>query len=265
MLAIADAGGEEWGRKAREAAKAIASATTVESDGANLLADIRTAFETERKPEILSRRLIELLTADPESRWCECGRDGKPITPNRLGKLLRKFSITSTTVHPPGEAHGKGYRRSDFEESWARYLPPETHTHAASPLSEACKRASADGMGITSTFQSVQETKSARFENANLSYSHAGLHACTLQNGGNGNVCASDDVIAPSSAPETPPWTERQISTSPEDRRPPGETPPAPVDLWEEAGKIPDFLRRSNGDDRAPPLGPPGDSLDDFQ
>ena len=115
-------------------------------------------------------------------------------------------------------------------------------------------------MGVSSTFQSVQETKSARFENANLSYSHAGSHACTLQNGGNGNVCASDDVIAPS---EAPPWTERQISTSPENRRPPGEPSP-PVDLWDEAGKIPEFLRRSNGAD-VPALGPPGDSLEDFQ
>jgi hypothetical protein len=75
-----------------------------------------------------------------------------------------------------------------------------------------------------------------------------------FKTGGDGNVCASEDGIDPSS---------RQISASPEDRRPPGEPPPQ-VDPWEEAGKIPAFLDRTNGAN-APALGPAGDSLDDFQ
>jgi hypothetical protein len=36
-------------------------------------------------------------------------------------------------------------------------------------------------MGITRDFQSVQETSLHGSKNANLPYSHAGLHACTLR------------------------------------------------------------------------------------
>jgi hypothetical protein len=80
-------------------------------------------------------------------------------------------------------------------------------------------------------------------------------------------MCVLPDAGSdPCSVPESPPWEEaRQISTSPEDRHPPGERPPPAPDPWDEAGEIPAFLRRTNGDARAPALGPPGDSLDDFQ
>jgi hypothetical protein len=262
LLAIADA--EEWGRNARAAAKALAGAAMAASVGTSLLTDIKRVFESEGNPdEILSRRLVELLVADPESRWCEWGRTRKPITQNGLAKLLGGFHIISTTVHPDGQAHGRGYRRTDFLEAWARYLPPETPTLASTPPFEVCKCASADETGITSTFQSVRETNSAHFENADLSNNHAGLHTCTLRKGGDGNICPSEPDSDPSACPdEPPPWEERQISTSPEDRRPP--TAPA-ADPWDEAGRIPSFLDRTNGADRAPALGPPGDSLDDFR
>jgi hypothetical protein len=264
MLSIADAGGEEWGRTAREAAKRIAGATTTESVGTDLLADIKAVFVSEGKAEILSRRLIELLTADPESPWCEWGQDRKPITPNRLASMLREFRIKSATVHGrDGQPDAKGYRQGDFLEAWGRYLPPETHTHDAFPLSETSGRPDADGMGTSCDSRNVREAPSGRFENSNLSYSHAGSDVWTFQNGGNGNVCVSDDGFGPSS---------RQISTSPEDRHPTEErTPPPPPpkapapDPW--AGlEIPPFLdRRTNGDGRAPALGPPGDSLEDFK
>ena len=84
------------------------------------------------------------------------------------------------------------------------------------------------------------------------------------------------------SAPEMPPWDERQISTSPEDRHPPEEhictqcqgpeggteqqfvvEKPTP-DPWADLG-IPGFLDRRVDPSRAPALGPPGDSLDDFK
>jgi putative DNA primase/helicase len=272
MLAVADTAGEEWGRNAREAAKTIAGATPTESAGINLLADIKTMFESEDNPDcITSRKLVELLTTDPESRWCEWGRKRKPITQNRLAGLLREFRIISATVHPDGQPDAKGYRRVDFEEAWTRYLPAKTPSSEPSPLFEASKRPNADGMGTSCGFQSVREDPSGRFENGNLSYSHAGLDAWTDRKGGNGDASPSDHGIEPSSAPESPPWEEPQIRTSPEDRHPAEErtSPPPPPkapapDPW--AGlDIPLFLRRSNDADRAPALGPPGDSLDDFK
>src|SRR6516225_6873363 len=47
LLAIADTGGEEWGRKARAAAEKIAGATAAASAGTDLLADIKKMFESE--------------------------------------------------------------------------------------------------------------------------------------------------------------------------------------------------------------------------
>jgi hypothetical protein len=195
-----------------------------ESVGTDLLADIRKVFDA--KPDIdciLSRQLTELLTADPESRWCEWGRDRKPISQKQLASLLHEFRIISTTVHPDDQRHGKGYRRADFEEAWGRYLPPETDVHTTIRSSEACKRASADETGITLTFRSVRETKPARIENANLSNKHGGLHACTDRK----PETDPAHVSAPPMTPADDPWADLGIPPFPDRIRPPRLGPPA--------------------------------------
>jgi putative DNA primase/helicase len=239
LLAIADIAGEEWGLKARAAAEKIAGTPAGESAGTDLLADIRMVFDASPDADcILSRQLVDILAGDPESRWCEWGRDRKPITQKQLAGLLREFHVISTTVHPADQRHGKGYRRIDFEEAWGRYLSPETSTLAPSPPSEACKRASADATGPSGTFRSVQETKPARFENNNSSNKNAGLHACTLGKPESGEMRVS--------SPET-------VTAS---------------NYWDEhVGPLPGFLDRT----RPPRLGPPAissgpdDDLGDFQ
>jgi hypothetical protein len=198
LLAIADTAGEEWGRKAREAAETIVGATAAKSVGVALLADVKAAFESEGNPLcIASRRLVELLTADPESRWCEWRRNRKPITPNGLAGLLGEFFIISRTVHRKGEPDAKGYQRLDFEEAWARYLPPETPPSDASPPSETSKRPNADETGTTSDSRNVLEAKSGRFENADLCPSHAGLDAWTFQKPENGTAKEIDHPNPP--------------------------------------------------------------------
>jgi putative DNA primase/helicase len=180
LLAIADTAGKEWAWKARAAAEKIAGAPMSESVGVDLLADIKKAFKSKSDPDCFpSRQLIESLTADPESRWCEWGRDRKHITQKQLAGLLREYQIISTTVHPIDQSAAKGYRRLDFEEAWARYLPPETHAGGPYPPFEAFKRTSADEMGTTSHFRNVREARSEGIENVNLSNNHAGLYACT--------------------------------------------------------------------------------------
>jgi putative DNA primase/helicase len=196
LLAIADTAGEEWARKARAAAERIAGTPAGESVGVDLLAHIKKVFDAHDADSILSRQLVDLLIADPEARWVEWGRDRKPMTQKQLGGLLREFHIISATVHPSNQPHGRGYRRVDFEEAWGRYLPPEAHAHAPIPPAEVCKCASADEMGITSTFRSVCEIKSAHFENANLSNNHAGLHTCTLREPESGPARVSAPPIA---------------------------------------------------------------------
>jgi hypothetical protein len=145
--------------------------------------------------EIRSADLVEEMVTDLERPWAQW-KHGRPLTQKQLAGLLKPFGITSETVHPAGRPHGKGYKRTSFLEAWAAYLPPaQPSQNTSSPptdRSEACKRANADEMGTSGDFRSVQETILHGSKNDNLSYSHAGLHACTDRKPGNGKAGESD-------------------------------------------------------------------------
>src|SRR5262249_4640382 len=141
-----------------------------------LLADIRAAFGDDRDV-MKSAALVAALVADPERPWAEW-RGGNPLTQKQLAGLLKPFGITSETVHPAGGPHGKGYKRAGFEEAWAAYCSGQSASRGPKPASEACKGASADEMGTSRDFRSVQKGSPHGSKNGNLSYSHAGLHAC---------------------------------------------------------------------------------------
>src|SRR5262249_40112638 len=111
--------------------------------------------------------------------------------------------VISTTVHPPGLAHGKGYQRAHLEPHWGAYCGQNTPPDQTG-TSEACERASADKMGTTRDFSSVQEGSLHGLKNGKLSYSHAGLHACTDRKGGNGGEGHPDQEVAPPDVPASP-------------------------------------------------------------
>jgi hypothetical protein len=194
LLAIADLAGGAWPKRAQDAA-CLLSGEGHDSTSVNveLLADIRLAFA--EADVVRSTDLVEKLIADPERPWAEW-RHGKPLTQKQLAGLLRPFGIISEEVHPPGQTHGKGYKRVRFEEAWEAYLPGQNLGQNACahqiPTSEARNRASPDGMGISSDFRSARETIPRGSKNANLSYSHAGLRACADRKPGNGARVHSD-------------------------------------------------------------------------
>jgi hypothetical protein len=185
LLAIADLAGEDWPRRAREAA-CILSGDGHDSNAINveLLGDIEAAFG--ELDAITSVDLVAALVADPERPWATWTKGDKPLTPNQLARLLRPFAIISETVHPVGRPHAKGYRRARFEDAWASYLGQNPSPHPTGAF-KACCRASADETGTTRNFQSVQEEPPHGSKNANLSYSHAGLHVRTFQNAESGD------------------------------------------------------------------------------
>jgi hypothetical protein len=138
LLAIADlcSGAEEWGDKARAAATKVEGASDTSSIGVRLLADVKRIFEEDKCEVILSATLVARLKEDPEAPWAEWNK-GKGLTQNSLAVLLGGgggrgrgsrggFGIHSDTVHPSPGVQGKGYKRSQFEEAWSRYLPDET-------------------------------------------------------------------------------------------------------------------------------------------
>jgi hypothetical protein len=136
MLAIADLAGEDWAEKARLAAGELEGASDTSSIGVRLLTDIKRIFDEDGRDCILSALLVDKLKEDPEGPWAEWGR-GKGLTQNSLAVLLGGgggrgrggrggFGIRSQGVHPSSEVHGKGYKRSQFEDAWARYLPAQS-------------------------------------------------------------------------------------------------------------------------------------------
>jgi putative DNA primase/helicase len=288
LIAIADLAGGDWSVRARDAA-CVLSGEGHDSTSLNveLLADIREAFGKVAE-EIRSAGLVEKLTADPERPWAEWNhKHGKPspLTQRQLAGLLKPFGIISEEVHPLGQSHGKGYKRVRFEEAWEAYLPGQNTLAPQNPAFDPRERASADEMGTSSDFRSAQEDNPRGSKNDDLSLFHAGLRACADPKPGNGDASDSDHGFDASSAPESPPWEER---ASPEDRRPAeaqicaqcrgridgkerlveveGRTVwlhPQCERFYRDLG-IPASLRRTNGADRAPALGP-DDSLDDFQ
>jgi hypothetical protein len=138
MIAIADHAGGEWPEKARQAAivvsKVVAAAES--SIGVRLLADIKVLFDEADDNCMLSKVLVAKLTANEEGPWIEFSRD-KPLTQNRLAKLLGRYFIYSETVHPKVGPHGKGYKRASFEDGWARYPSDTPSDTPPSPSSGA--------------------------------------------------------------------------------------------------------------------------------
>jgi putative DNA primase/helicase len=285
LIAIADLAGGHWPQRARESA-CVLSGEGHDSTSINveLLADIHNIAFGELDV-IRSIDLVIKLIADPERPWVEW-KGGKPLTQKQLAGLLRPFGIISETVSVPGFADAKGYRRARFEEAWEAYLPGQNTSARPTPPSDPSKRRNADGTGTSSDFRSVAEDIGDGSKNANLFNGHAGSDASTDQKHGKGAQGYIDQGIRPSPEGGTciqcrgpVDGQERQVAVGnttvwlhPEcERFYPKAAPPQPQvesakpqpspDPW--AGlEIPTFLRRSK---RAPTLGPPGDSLDEFR
>jgi putative DNA primase/helicase len=127
QLAIADLAGEDWGDKARVAAKEIEKTSDSKTNGVRALAAIKVIFDG--KPAtiaISSQDLVDELTADPAAEWAEWHR-GEPITQRQLAILLKPFRIFPEQVWIE-KRQVRGYKRSAFEDAWERYIgmsPPE--------------------------------------------------------------------------------------------------------------------------------------------
>jgi hypothetical protein len=126
LFAIADlcSGVEDWGEKGRAAAVKIERSSDTSSVTVRLLFHVKKIFDEDGCDAILSAELVTRLKGDPEAPWSEWNR-GKGLTQMSLAGLLGKARIRSGDVHFPGGVHGKGYKRSQFEDVWSRYAPAE--------------------------------------------------------------------------------------------------------------------------------------------
>lgn len=137
LLAVADAAGGEWPKRARAAAVALVadSKQNTPSLGVRLLGDLRTVFGD--RDSISTDEIIKALCALDESPWTDLR--GKPIDPRGLAHRLGQYEVKSKNVRI-GNAVVKGYARADLLDPWERYLgtsPGASATNATSATSGA--------------------------------------------------------------------------------------------------------------------------------
>jgi hypothetical protein len=137
LLAIAQLAGDGWLQRLTAALQAVFNAAGVEdaSNGAILLADIRTVFDEGTAEQIPSRTLAERLCAIEGRPWAEWSH-GRGLSPNNLARQLKRFGVYPCTIRV-GDETPKGYRRTDFEDVWSRYcaLPPVSTATTPQPAS----------------------------------------------------------------------------------------------------------------------------------
>jgi hypothetical protein len=129
LFAIADDAAGKWPKRARQAAIKISRDGDEPSQGRRLLAAIYVIFLT--CIEITSAEMVLRLNSNLEDEWCEYRGRGAPLTQHQLAVLLRGFGIRSVPLHPTKRSNLSlnGYKRSQFEDVFARYLP----THITQP------------------------------------------------------------------------------------------------------------------------------------
>jgi putative DNA primase/helicase len=124
LFAIADRAGGDWPQRARKAALTLSGEHVKEDDNiaTQLFVDIRAVFTTE---QIKSEKLVELLVAIEGHPWAEFGHIGKPITQNKLARLLKPYNIRPGTIRTGAgqKDTAKGYKSAQFADVFERYLP----------------------------------------------------------------------------------------------------------------------------------------------
>ena len=133
LFAIADHAGGAWPEQARKAA--ISRAPLEPSAGGALLEALRgLRAQGGNQESIASAAIVQALTADLDGEWCEYKGHG-PITQRQVAALLKNYEIFPRTIHPTGKADAspRGYVWRDFDDAFARFLPPDPHIRTQAP------------------------------------------------------------------------------------------------------------------------------------
>jgi hypothetical protein len=140
LLIVADQAGGHWPESARVAA--VTAVTELsharQSLGVTLLRDLRTIFNRTGAERFVTDQLITNLKEIDQGIWAVI-RKGEPIDARRLASLLRKYGIEPKPQRD-GTRVFKGYARTQFEDAWSRYLPPETSVTSVTQSTDEADR-----------------------------------------------------------------------------------------------------------------------------
>ena len=132
-----------------------------------LLADVRELWTGECWGERVLSETIRAALVRLEGRpWSELNR-GKPMTANRLARLLRRFGIVPKNQRQSDSIVRKGYDRRDFADAFARYLepPPDGGARQNPPFQTATSATDLELRGNSPERQPLQPPSVAVSEN----------------------------------------------------------------------------------------------------
>ncbi|MFC8289815.1 DUF3631 domain-containing protein [Streptomyces sp. NPDC057242] len=129
LLAVADAAGGDWPKRARAACLELVKASQADDKGSlgiRLLTDLRdhVMIGVDRLPTIA---VLDRLNALDDAPWADL--QGKPLDSRRLARMLSEYMtgdnepVASRNIRTGGGIL-KGYYATDLHDAWQRYCPP---------------------------------------------------------------------------------------------------------------------------------------------
>jgi Protein of unknown function (DUF3631) len=179
LLKIAEVAGGEWPKRV------LAAATANEEAGRSrleeLLSDIRDVFDSLGRERISSAELIEKLCDVPGRPWTEYGNPPKPLTQNKLAKLLKPLAVSPQLLRlPDSDDPVRGYQRSQFDEAFERYLSSEggdpNRYNVTNP----------ENAGTSALFRGVTGGDNVTVQKSQKPNDDGVCNGVTVQKGGNG-------------------------------------------------------------------------------
>ncbi|MFI2453630.1 DUF3631 domain-containing protein [Streptomyces sp. NPDC019539] len=140
LLAVAEAAGGDWPRRARAACLELVNAAHDNDEsslGIRLLTDLRDKVfcGADRMPTAV---ILEMLLALDDAPWADV--DDRPLNSRMLSKLLGQYvTPANKPIKPRGirtpSGTPKGYYADDLSDAWTRYCPPPPQESATSATS----------------------------------------------------------------------------------------------------------------------------------
>jgi hypothetical protein len=124
LFAIAEAAGGNWPERARKVAADFAGEADSDSRRTQLLVDIQAAFVDKKTDQLSSETLVAYLISLDDRPWAEF-KKGRPLSKNQLAWLLRPLRVSPGTIYFDSGSIAKGYKRSAFDDAFARYTPSQ--------------------------------------------------------------------------------------------------------------------------------------------
>jgi Protein of unknown function (DUF3631) len=163
LFQIAAVAGGEWPRRARDAA--AAPGELVQSQLEELLTDIKGIFaangldvEIDKDDKFISSTKLASALAEIDGHsWAEYGRSHKPITANKLAKLLSPVKIFPSQN---SDRTARGYYLSNFAEAFKTYGSPTTGYSKCPSVLNAANTGSYDASEVSETAPRADTSKS---------------------------------------------------------------------------------------------------------